>query len=182
MKSKDPDLDHKGLVFNIQKYSIHDGPGIRTTVFMKGCSLACKWCSNPESINQNREIMTYDIRCIGCKKCVEACPAGAIVLTESGREIVWDKCDTCLECARVCPSKAIECVGDYMTVEEVVKKVEDDRIFYENSNGGMTVSGGEPLVQSAVCRGTVKQMPGQGDSYSAGYQRQRTVAEHRGRP
>lgn len=148
LESRDLEIKHKGLIFDIQKFSIHDGPGIRTTVFMKGCSLSCKWCSNPESINPNREIMTYDVRCIGCGKCVEACPVGAIVLTENGREITWDECDNCLECARVCPSKAIECVGAYMDVDEVVKKVEDDRIFYENSNGGMTVSGGEPLVQS----------------------------------
>jgi pyruvate formate lyase activating enzyme len=148
VSSKDTEKNHKGLVFNIQKFSLHDGPGIRTTVFMKGCSLACKWCSNPESMSRHQEIMTYDIRCIGCKKCVEACPVGAIVLTERGREIVWDKCDNCLECARVCPSKAIECTGQYMTVDEVVKKVEDDRTFYKNSNGGMTISGGEALVQS----------------------------------
>ena len=147
MGLKDPENNHKGLISNIQKFSLHDGPGIRTTVFMKGCSLSCRWCSNPESINQNREIMIYDVRCIGCKKCVEACPIGAIVFTERGREIAWDKCDNCLECARVCPAKAIECIGDYMTVDEVVKKVEADRIFYENSNGGMTVSGGEALVQ-----------------------------------
>jgi pyruvate formate lyase activating enzyme len=153
---KDPESNHKGLVFNIQKFSLHDGPGIRTTVFMKGCSLSCRWCSNPESMNRHQEIMIYDVRCIGCKKCVEACPVGAIVFTERGREIDWDTCDNCLECARVCPSKAIECVGDYMTVDEVVKKVEDDRIFYENSNGGMTVSGGEALVQSAFVREVLK--------------------------
>ena len=156
MSSKDSGENNKGLIFNIQKFSLHDGPGIRTTVFMKGCSLACKWCSNPESMNRNQEIMTHNVRCIGCKKCAEACPVGAIVFTERGREIDWEKCNNCLECARVCPAKAIECIGYYMTVEEVMKKVESDRTFYENSNGGMTVSGGEPLVQPEFVRELLK--------------------------
>ncbi len=137
----------RGLVFDVQKYSLHDGPGIRTTVFMKGCPLACRWCANPESMSARQEIMTYDIRCIGCGKCAQACGAGAITLTEAGRKIDWGKCDECLECARVCPARGIECVGRYMTVDEVVAKVEQDRIFYDNSGGGMTVSGGEPLLQ-----------------------------------
>jgi pyruvate formate lyase activating enzyme len=136
-----------GLVFDVQKYSLHDGPGIRTTVFIKGCPLACRWCSNPESQSPKQEIMTYDIRCIGCGKCAEVCSTGAITFTEAGREIDWEKCDECLECARVCPARGIECVGNYMTVDEVVAKVEQDRIFYDNSGGGMTASGGEPLVQ-----------------------------------
>jgi len=156
MSSKDSGENNKGLIFNIQKFSLHDGPGIRTTVFMKGCSLACKWCSNPESMNRNQEIMTHNVRCIGCKKCAEACPVGAIAFTERGREIDWDKCNNCLECAGVCPAKAIECIGYYMTVEEVMKKVESDRTFYENSNGGMTVSGGEPLVQPEFVRELLK--------------------------
>jgi pyruvate formate lyase activating enzyme len=114
---------------------------------MKGCPLACRWCSNPESMSAKQEIMTYDIRCIGCGKCTEACSTGAITFTGGKREIDWKKCDECLECARVCPAKGIECVGRYMSVDEVVAKVEQDRIFYDNSGGGMTVSGGEPLVQ-----------------------------------
>lgn len=162
MKSKDAENNNRGLVFNIQKFSLHDGPGIRTTVFVKGCSLACKWCSNPESINRYQEIMIYDVRCIGCKKCVAACPTGAIVLTERGREIVWDKCNNCLECAKVCPSKAIECTGQYMTVDEVVKKIEDDRTFYKNSNGGMTVSGGEAMVQAKFVGELFKKCRGKG--------------------
>jgi pyruvate formate lyase activating enzyme len=136
-----------GLVFDIQKFSLHDGPGIRTTVFMKGCPLVCRWCSNPESQSPSQEIMANDIQCIGCGKCAEVCGTGAITFTEAGREIDWEKCDQCLECSRVCPANGIECVGQNMTVEEVVAKVEQDRIFYENSGGGMTVSGGEPLVQ-----------------------------------
>jgi pyruvate formate lyase activating enzyme len=136
-----------GLVFDIQKYSLHDGPGIRTTVFMKGCPLACRWCGNPESMSAKQEIMAYDIRCIRCGKCAEACGTGAITFTEAGREIDWEKCNQCLECTRVCPARGIELVGKYMTVDEVVAKVEQDRIFYDNSGGGMTASGGEPLVQ-----------------------------------
>ena len=137
----------KGLVFNIQRYSIHDGPGIRTTVFMKGCPLSCKWCSNPESQKAHPEIMTYDVRCISCHKCEEICPAGAIFFTEEGRQINWQKCNLCLECAESCPSKAIERVGNYVTVEEVLKEVLTDETFYQNSGGGLTISGGEPLLQ-----------------------------------
>ena len=137
----------RGLVFDIQKFSLHDGPGIRTTVFMKGCPLACRWCSNPESQSPKQEIMTYDIRCIACGKCAEACGTGAITFDGVKREIDWEKCIECLECAKACPARGIECVGRYMTVDQVVAKVEQDRIFYDNSGGGMTVSGGEPLVQ-----------------------------------
>jgi len=96
------------------------------------------------------------VRCIGCGKCAEACLIEAIAFTDGRREINWDKCNNCLECAGVCPAKAIECIGDYMTVEEVMKKVESDRTFYEHSNGGMTVSGGEPLVQPEFVRELLK--------------------------
>jgi len=139
--------EKSGLTFNIQRFSLHDGPGIRTTVFLKGCPLACKWCSNPESWNPYPEIITFDIRCIRCGRCVEACPQGAITIINEKREIDWSKCNQCLKCAEVCPSGAIEQVGKYMSVDEVVEEVGKDALFYLNSGGGVTFSGGEPLTQ-----------------------------------
>ena len=137
----------KGLIFNIQKFSIQDGPGIRTTVFMKGCSLKCPWCSNPEGMRSVSEIITNDRRCIRCKRCAEACPVNAISIADSARTIDWSHCTNCLECARVCPSHSIEVVGKYMTVEDVFKVVARDVPFYRNTGGGVSVSGGEPLQQ-----------------------------------
>ncbi len=137
----------RGLVFNIQRYSIHDGPGIRTTVFMKGCPLRCRWFCNPESWNHYPEIMTRDVKCIRCGKCAQICPTGAITVSQESRRINRAKCTSCLECAEVCPTGAISITGEYKTVGEVVKEVESDRLFYEHSGGGVTVSGGEPLFQ-----------------------------------
>lgn len=140
-------MEKNGLVFNIQRFSIHDGPGIRTTVFMKGCPLACRWCSNPESHNRQPEIMVFGTRCIGCRKCVETCLRGAITLTDRVSTIDWKKCNRCLDCARVCPSGAIEQIGRYVSVEELVDELARDALFYSNSKGGVTFSGGEPLLQ-----------------------------------
>jgi glycyl-radical enzyme activating protein len=137
----------KGVVFNIQRFSIHDGPGIRTTVFLKGCPLHCGWCSNPESASPAPEIITRDAKCIGCGKCVEACSQQAIAFLEKTRTIQWEKCNCCMKCAEVCPSGAIERTGEYMTVDRVMDVVARDAGFYERSDGGMTLSGGEPLVQ-----------------------------------
>lgn len=137
----------KGLVFNIQRFSIQDGPGIRTTVFMKGCPLGCPWCSNPEGMNPQQQIMTNDRKCIGCGKCAEVCPLNAISRINGGRTIHWPLCNNCLQCASVCPSHSIEVAGTPMTVEQTFDTAVRDRPFYINTGGGVTISGGEPLLQ-----------------------------------
>ncbi len=144
------------LIFNIQRFSLQDGPGIRTTVFMKGCSLCCNWCSNPESVKACPEVMTVDARCIKCGNCIRICPLAAIAAVDGIRIINRDKCNLCMECAKVCPSGAIEEVGRYMTEDEVMEEIEKDRLFYTNSGGGVTISGGEPLVQWESIRQVMK--------------------------
>lgn len=147
----------QGLIFLIQGYSIQDGPGIRTTVFMKGCPLRCPWCHNPESLNPYPELMTHDSLCIACGKCVDACPVGAVTLNRpEGRKIDRARCNLCFECVEVCPADALTKVGEYMTVEQVMEEVEKDEIFYWRSGGGVTISGGEPLLQSSFVRKVLK--------------------------
>jgi pyruvate formate lyase activating enzyme len=141
------DFPKKGFVFNIQRFSIQDGPGIRTTVFLKGCPLRCKWCSNPESQNPYPEIMLREKRCNGCMKCVDACPRGAIALNENTVQIDRSTCDLCMACVEICPTNAIERVGEKISPEEAVEECSKDELFYRNSGGGVTLSGGEPLYQ-----------------------------------
>ena len=137
-------------VFNIQHYSIHDGPGIRVTVFVKGCPLRCRWCANPESNEAKPQLMTYRNRCTGCGACVKACPRGAVTLRDEGENAFAEtdrlKCTGCGACVEGCYADAREIAGRMMTVEEVLKSVLADRLFLEESGGGMTVSGGELLT------------------------------------
>ncbi len=141
----------QGLIFNIQKFSLHDGTGIRTLVFLKGCPLACEWCSNPEGQGDSAELVFTRALCIGtdeCERCLHVCSPRAISCGSDAKvEIDHLACDGCGECVSACPSKALEMSGRLMSVEDVIREVEEDGSFYARSGGGLTVSGGEPLSQ-----------------------------------
>lgn len=138
------------LIFDIKRYAINDGPGIRVVVFFKGCNLHCAWCHNPESISAKTEKMYAPVKCLKCGTCVEACPEKAITLTPDGIITDADLCKACGKCAEVCPTKAIEMSGKAMTVPEIMEIIEKERIFFDQSGGGVTFSGGEPLIHSAM--------------------------------
>jgi len=136
-----------GVTFNVQRFSTEDGPGIRTTVFMKGCPLRCRWCHNPEGLSPRPQLVWYDVRCIGARRCLAACPVGALELTPDGMRIDRERCSPCDLCAEACPSGALELIGRRWTPEELLAQVAKDTAFYETSGGGVTVSGGEPTMQ-----------------------------------
>lgn len=139
----------RGIVFNIQRFSVHDGPGIRTTVFLKGCPLNCLWCHNPEGIASDPEIVRSPNRCIECGECVEVCPQGLPIPGPAPRSELVDECLVCGACAEACPCEARQVAGQEMTVEQVMAEILKDRIFFDESGGGVTFSGGEPLWQSS---------------------------------
>lgn len=137
------------LITNIQRFSINDGPGVRTTVFFKGCPLKCPWCHNPETINPDAEFFYVKEKCVRCGQCAEVCPVGAITPPgPNGEYPVRDreKCNLCLKCVEVCPAGALVRVGNRLTIDEVMKEVKSDEVFYKSSGGGMTISGGEVLM------------------------------------
>ena len=135
------------LVGSIQKFSVEDGPGIRTTVFLKGCPLNCRWCHNPEMIDPGQQLFHIKGNCIGCGCCIKVCPKGAISPDATGGvKVDRDRCDACMICAKSCYAEALRPVAKEMTVAEVMETVLQDRSFYESTGGGMTVSGGEVLM------------------------------------
>jgi pyruvate formate lyase activating enzyme len=136
-----------GLIFNIQKYSLHDGPGIRTTVFLKGCPLCCAWCHNPEGILHRCEIVVVESRCAVCGECRRVCPFAESIGGEGVLPARNEKCIQCGACVEACPTGARQMIGRTMSVSDVMREILKDRIFYDGSGGGVTVSGGEPLMQ-----------------------------------
>lgn len=138
-----------GMIFDIQRWSLHDGPGIRTNVFMKGCPLSCSWCSNPESQLNDREIVYFKDKCIHCQACLLACPQRAITAAGEGLNIDYAVCRACksFDCTKSCYARALDIMGRQVTVAEVLDEVLSDKGIYDSSGGGLTVTGGEPFAQ-----------------------------------
>ena len=145
----------KGIIFDIQRFSVHDGPGIRSLVFFKGCPLSCQWCSNPESIAHAPQLFVVKDNCIRCGQCAKVCPTGA-VFYDGSLQVDRDKCCECGRCSEVCYPGALTMTGQSWTVEELIKELEKDEIHYRKSNGGITLSGGEPLAQPEFARDLLK--------------------------
>ena len=145
-----------GTTFNVQRFSIQDGPGIRTTLFFKGCPLHCTWCHNPEGISPQPELVWHEVRCIAARDCLSVCPVDALDLRPQGMLIDRARCDTCGACAEACPAGALEIIGRRWTLGELFEEVQKDALFFETSGGGVTLSGGEPMAQVdfllAFCR------------------------------
>lgn len=136
-----------GIIFNIQRFSIHDGPGIRSTVFLKGCPLNCLWCHNPESKQVQQQLSFQHKNCAGCKVCEKVCTQKVHTFSHNMHHIDFTKCIACGKCIDYCNKKALELIGYAISVDEIIEEVLKDRVYYETSGGGITLSGGEPLLQ-----------------------------------
>jgi pyruvate formate lyase activating enzyme len=153
----------KGLIFDIKKYSIHDGPGIRTTVFFKGCPLRCQWCHNPEALHFGPELVLFDGKCINCGECVRVCARQAHERRPDGSRVYRrEECVSCGRCAELCYAEALVMEGKRLGVEEVMAELRKDQPFYENSDGGVTLSGGEPLLQHEFALALLEQCQAEG--------------------
>lgn len=141
-----------GLIFDIQRFALHDGPGIRTTVFLKGCPLRCWWCHNPESQSFQPELSFRQDNCRDCLSCVAVCPAGAHEERNGRHELTRSRCELAGRCVKACPHEALQIIGRKMSIEEIIEEVLKDKDYYERSGGGVTISGGEPMAQFEFTR------------------------------
>ena len=140
------------MVFDIQRFAIHDGPGIRTLVFLKGCPLRCWWCQNPEGLSTSENLWFFEYKCIQSKSCIPTCPSNALSFNEDGLMVNHSACDGCALCVEACPSGALSVAGREINPEELVREIEKDVLLFDNSGGGVTFSGGEPLFQPAFLK------------------------------
>lgn len=151
-------MSSTSYIFDIKPYAINDGPGIRLTIFFKGCPLACVWCHNPESISPKVQKLYSENKCIGAQKCIEVCPNNAMVLTSSGIVTDNEKCNLCGLCAEACPTKAFEISGKQYTLDQLLLRIEKERDFFESSGGGVTLSGGEPMMHAETAIPLLKEL------------------------
>ena len=143
----------KAIILHTQRLSTEDGPGIRTTVFFKGCPLSCLWCHNPESMSSKPQMHWMESRCIGCGICLKTCPGGCLTKTGDGIKRDRTRCQSCGKCAQECPAGAQEMLGKVVGQDELLKELLKDKVYYDKSGGGVTLSGGEPLMQAEFCAG-----------------------------
>ena len=136
-----------GIVFDIKRYAIHDGDGIRTTIFLKGCPLCCKWCHNPEGLDTKIQLGYIANTCMGCMRCIKRCKKGCLSI-ENGQIRISESCDACGECIEYCPTNSLKLIGQEMSLDRLRKEIEKDRIFYDTTGGGVTFSGGEVFMQT----------------------------------
>ena len=151
-------------IFDIQRFSVQDGPGIRTTVFFKGCPMRCRWCHNPESFHREPDLLYYREKCTGCGLCVSVCPAEVHRFRDTCHELDRDRCLRCGKCAEICPERALELAGYETGLEELMVKLRRDTDFYTGSGGGVTFSGGEPLLQAEALKKVTERCKAEGIS------------------
>ncbi|MEI7590347.1 MAG: glycyl-radical enzyme activating protein, partial [Deltaproteobacteria bacterium] len=153
---------NKGTILDIQRFSTEDGPGIRTTVFMKGCPLACKWCHNPESISPKPQLQWLGVGCLLCADCVSVCKRNGLQIKQDGIDINRGNCIACGDCARACPAAVLKISGEEWDIDELVAELIKDRTYFEKSNGGVTISGGEAMMQSSFVAKLLSQLQNDG--------------------
>jgi len=151
-----------GRILHLQRLSTEDGPGIRSTVFFKGCPLHCAWCHNPESLSSRLQTQWFSVRCIGCQTCVKTCSNGCLTMSTAGLIMDREHCEACGKCAEACPSGALEALGRTVTVDELLAELSKDRVYYEKSGGGVTLSGGEPTFQPDFAEALLRELKQQG--------------------